>query len=254
MLFEVERPVSPTVRKLFDGHRRGRAAIQTVLERDFGVVAVDDIMEPQLGALYFLPLVFLAGESKHPAATDLVASIPKMRLMVAPDEQWESLIRRTLGTRLLVQKRTRLSPEKLDLDDIRSLKESLPEGYEIIEMDSEVVSRLPPESLKPVYFFFGDLSTFIDEAIGYCVVQGDEVASLAYTAFPFVKEFEIQVETIEKHRRKGLATAACAALIEHSMENGLVAHWDAANDASVQLALKLGYTEPDRWFAYFWKE
>ncbi|MFW9841033.1 MAG: GNAT family N-acetyltransferase, partial [Candidatus Thorarchaeota archaeon] len=66
--------------------------------------------------------------------------------------------------------------------------------------------------------------------------------------------FEIQVDTLdEAHRRKGFATAVSAALIIYALENGLTPHWDAANEESVQLALKLGYTDPDCWEAYFLK-
>jgi hypothetical protein len=39
-----------------------------------------------------------------------------------------------------------------------------------------------------------------------------------------------------------LATVAAAALIVHSLEQGLDPNWDAANESSAGLATKLGYT------------
>ncbi|MGD9397060.1 MAG: GNAT family N-acetyltransferase, partial [Candidatus Thorarchaeota archaeon] len=49
------------------------------------------------------------------------------------------------------------------------------------------------------------------------------------------------------------ATAASAALMIHALENGIVPQWDAANEPSIKLALKLGYTNPDHWEAYYLK-
>ncbi|TFG94575.1 GNAT family N-acetyltransferase, partial [Candidatus Thorarchaeota archaeon] len=37
------------------------------------------------------------------------------------------------------------------------------------------------------------------------------------------------------------------------LENNLVPHWDAANEQSVKLALKLGYSNPKTWEVYFYK-
>jgi RimJ/RimL family protein N-acetyltransferase len=77
---------------------------------------------------------------------------------------------------------------------------------------------------------------------------------MASTFTPFTDEFEMQVDTSDSdHRRKGLATAVSAALMVYALENGLTPQWDAANEASIHLALKLGYTDPDHWEGYFLK-
>ncbi len=254
MLVEVEEPIDPTVSRLFDAHKRGRAVIRCVLELGRGKVLVDNLESPRVAAMVFKPLVFLAGDSRHPAAAQYVSAIPQMNIMIAPDEEWEDLIRRSLGSKILVQKRTRLVPESLNLKRIRALKKMIPEEFGIARMDREIVERLDEDMRKPIDFYFGGVEGFTRDAIGFCVMKDGAVASVAYSAFPFVEEFEIQVETAELYRRKGLATVACAALIEHALEHGLVPRWDAANEPSVQLALKLGYSEPDRWFAYFWRE
>ena len=52
---------------------------------------------------------------------------------------------------------------------------------------------------------------------------------------------EIEVDTVEEERRKGLATAASAALILRCLDEGLYPSWDAQNMLSVHLAEKLGY-------------
>ena len=52
---------------------------------------------------------------------------------------------------------------------------------------------------------------------------------------------EIEVDTKEAHRRKGLALCCCANLILSCLEKGKYPSWDAANLQSVALAEKLGY-------------
>ena len=90
--------------------------------------------------------------------------------------------------------------------------------------------------------------------ISYCIRHEGKILSVASTFMPFKDEFEIDVRTIDtEHRRMGLATVVSAALMIHALENGLVPHWDAANEASVGLALKLGYTNPEPWEAYYLK-
>ena len=47
---------------------------------------------------------------------------------------------------------------------------------------------------------------------------------------------------------------SCAKLIEYSLQQGLVPHWDADNKPSAKLAKKLGFTKPEKYNAYFWLE
>ena len=61
---------------------------------------------------------------------------------------------------------------------------------------------------------------------------------------------EIEVDTVEEERRKGLATAASAALILRCLDEGLYPSWDAQNMISVHLAEKLGYEYDHEYTAY----
>jgi hypothetical protein len=256
MLTEASSPNTPAISRLFESHRRARAVIKAVLELGIGRVLVDDDEAPRVGSLIYVPLVFLGGDSRTEVAAEYVKSIPARHLIIPPDEEWDKLVRRGLGSRLLAERRTRLSESSLNLGRVRALKEMIPEGFVLQRIDRPSVESLDRELREPIDFFYGSIDAFMAGQIGFCVKRNNEVASLAYPAFPYVKEFEIQVVTVDRpeFRRKGLATAACAALIEYSLENGLVPHWDAANEASVDLALKLGYTDPDPWYAYSWRD
>ncbi|TFG30915.1 GNAT family N-acetyltransferase, partial [Candidatus Thorarchaeota archaeon] len=88
---------------------------------------------------------------------------------------------------------------------------------------------------------------------GFCIKHEGKVVSIASTFTPFIDEFEIQVMTNDdsRYRRKGLATVVSAALLVYALEHGLVPQWDAANESSVKLAKKLGYTNPIKWNSFY---
>ena len=61
---------------------------------------------------------------------------------------------------------------------------------------------------------------------------------------------EIEIDTREDHRRKGLAYACGAKLILECLKRGLYPSWDAQNKWSVALAEKLGYHFDHEYTAY----
>ena len=70
----------------------------------------------------------------------------------------------------------------------------------------------------------------------------------SYTSFR--DGIEIEVDTLEEERRKGLAAAVSASLILSCLDDGLYPSWDAANPASVHLAEKLGYEFSHEYHCY----
>ena len=61
---------------------------------------------------------------------------------------------------------------------------------------------------------------------------------------------EIQIDTREEHRRRGLAFACGAKLILECLERNLYPSWDAQNMWSAGLAEKLGYRYSHTYTAY----
>lgn len=100
------------------------------------------------------------------------------------------------------------------------------------------------------------METFIECGVGFCVMHGRRPISAAFSGLPIEDDqFDVQVYTVDnpKYRRRGFATVASAALIEYSLENGLEPEWDAQNEPSIKIALKLGYTDPVKFDVYYWK-
>jgi predicted GNAT family acetyltransferase len=205
--------------------------------------------------MYSIPMmIFLAGDSNAPAAAELGESLPPLTIFIPPDEKWKHLLKEIWGERLVANKRTHLDHTTLDIEHLRRLKATLPKKYTLKKLDSEMAAQINQEYTMQIQMYFGSKRNLVESGIGFGIMIDEKLVSYAYTPFPFENEFEIQVFTEDnpEYRRKGLATVVSAALIEYGLENDLVPHWDAANEASVKLAQKLGYSNPVPWTAYYY--
>lgn len=72
------------------------------------------------------------------------------------------------------------------------------------------------------------------------------------SSYTFYREgIEIEIDTKESHRRKGLATACGASLILECLKRDKYPSWDAIDLRSVALAEKLGYHRAEDYTTYF---
>ena len=241
---------------LFRSTTRGQSIISSILGLGLGTIKVDSEREPRVALLLYPPLNFIGGELSAANESGILEDFPQGNLLLVPDETWESHLRSIWGEDLKVIHRTRMSAGHLSIKQLRKLKRPLPKGFELKQLDSWLLERTNANLKAHVSMFWSSPQDFLAKGFGFCIVHGEEVVSMASTFIPFVRDFEIQVDTMDSptYRRKGFATAACIALIEHGLKNGFVPCWDADNEVSVKLALKLGYTDPDSYKAYVrWK-
>ena len=81
-------------------------------------------------------------------------------------------------------------------------------------------------------------------------VRDGEVLSGASSYSVYDGGIEIEIDTREDCRRRGLAAACAARLILACLDRGWYPNWDAANPASAALAEKLGYRVARAYAAY----
>ena len=87
-----------------------------------------------------------------------------------------------------------------------------------------------------------------DEVEVMAAFDGDRPVSFAYVASETETLWDVSIDTLETHRRRGFAAAVVLALAEVMLKQGKTAVWGAAesNPASLHLALKLGFTPVDK--------
>ena len=86
--------------------------------------------------------------------------------------------------------------------------------------------------------------------LGVVVLKDGELVAGASSYSTYSEGIEIEIDTREGHRRKGLAYACGAKLILECIKKGLYPSWDAQNTWSVALAEKLGYHFSHKYTAY----
>lgn len=91
--------------------------------------------------------------------------------------------------------------------------------------------------------YWGTVECFLDEGSGYCVLDGDNLASWCYVQAYGHGSQTIDIWTAPSHRRRGLGTLVAAAVIRASLAEGYTPFWicDKANTPSRRLAERLGF-------------
>ena len=90
--------------------------------------------------------------------------------------------------------------------------------------------------------------------LGVVIKKDGIIVSGASSYSVYQGGIEIEIDTKEEYRRKGLALISGAKLILQCLDRGLYPSWDAKNTWSVSLAEKLGYHFHYEYDAYeiFW--
>ena len=128
-----------------------------------------------------------------------------------------------------------------------------PDGCHLQRIDLPLLERINHAYEEQL---FGSLDRALAAGIGYCLMEGVEVLSQAFAA-PFMGgQFEIGVGTPKQHRRKGYAAVTCALLIRECERLGYQPYWNAnaQNTASLNLAIKLGFSTERPFRVYGWKK
>ncbi len=232
--------------RLFDDYEWNYLT-DAILEGTVGRALADDADEPHAAVLEIpsLQLGIVGGDAAHPSARRYIEQIPKQTALLLASEGWEELVQSIHGSKLIPVPRYAFTSEALDVEQIRKLASEVPDGCRLVKMDLELARRLGAEKSRFAedhMRLFDSPEDFIERGFGFCLLHGDQIASVATTFAICSKGIEIQINTRKEHQRKGLATVVAAALILHSLEQALNPNWDAANESSVGLAAKLGYT------------
>jgi hypothetical protein len=235
MIYRLEN--TDTVKNLFDGWEE--TPVYSCLQKTMGSVYVTDLQTPVSAMALLGCFAFLAGEPDR----ELVLSKPAgFTVLVPQDERWNACIescfpeaRKTV--RYAIRKDTQFDPVYL-----QRIVEQLPEGYELKPIDGTIYDLCLLDPLTECFVsVFPGKEQYLQHGKGFVVMRDGRIVSGASSYSRYREGIEIEVDTVEDERRKGFASAACAALILQCLDEGLYPSWDAHDMVSVRLAQKLGY-------------
>ncbi len=244
MIYEIEDTL--ITEKLFEGWQE--TLIYSCLQNVMGKIFVTDPHEPKSAFAFVGCFGFFAGEPER----ELVENKPDGFVILVPqNEAWAELIEDVYPDAKKVTRYAIRKDTGFDADALRENLRMLPDGYEIKEIDAEIYDKCL-ENPQTVDFVssFESKDKYLRDGRGMVILRDDRIVSGASSYTRYREGIEIEVDTVESERRKGLALIACSALILRCLEEGLYPSWDAQNMGSVHLAEKLGYEFDHEYVAY----
>ncbi|HBG10406.1 MAG: GNAT family N-acetyltransferase [Limnochordia bacterium] len=228
--------------------------IWSCLQDCMGEAYADDLAQPQSAAIYVADFCYFAGKVN----TELIATKPEGYtgqgvLMVPPDSAWQAGIEAVYGERARpwIRYATKQDMRAFDRRKLAQLAERLPAGFELQLIDQRLYEQIL--ALPWAWYLCGNFASyhqFAANALGVVILHGGEPVSGA-SAYAFYRGgIEVEIDTREDYRRRGLATICGAALILKCLERGLYPNWDAHTRESLALAQKLGYVFDREYLCY----
>ena len=234
------------VLSLFDGWQE--TLIYSCLQGVMGKILVTDPVFPRSAMAYVGCFAFYAGD----ADKELVMNKPDgFVIMVPQNKTWGECIEECFPaakkvTRYAIKKET-----QFDKDLLRDLVRKLPDGYELKEIDERIYDMcLTDPVTRDFVSSFESKGKYLKTGRGMVILRSGRIVAGASSYTRYNEGIEIEVDTVEQERRKGLASVVCAALILRCLDEGLYPSWDAQNMNSVHLAQKLGYEFDHEYTAY----
>lgn len=174
-------------------------------------------------------------------------------IMVPQNEAWGRLMEACYGDN--AKKVTRYAIKKeADCFDTFKLEQAilaLPEGYELRLLEEAEYALCRRNTwANDLVAQFKDYASYQRLGLGVVAFKDQELVAGASSYSRYLEGIEVEIDTREDHRRKGLAYACGAKLILECLKRGLYPSWDAQNKWSVALAEKLGYHFSHAYTAY----
>lgn len=99
-------------------------------------------------------------------------------------------------------------------------------------------------SVIPQYFWKSK-AAFFQDGIGYVLMNGNDIVSIAFSSCKLENQLEIGVETMANYRGMGFAKQVCLELLAYCQKNNYLPVWACKkeNIGSYRLAKSLGFEE-----------
>lgn len=174
-------------------------------------------------------------------------------IMVPQNDEWGNLIEKCYGDKAKIVTRYAMKkePDVFDIEKLQHAVMDMPEGYELKVMEEMEYNMCRSNGWSnDLVSQYRNYDTYKELGIGVVVLKAGELVAGASSYSRYDKGIEIEIDTREDHRRKGLACACGAKLILECLKKDLYPSWDAQNKWSVALAEKLGYHFSNEYVAY----
>ena len=220
--------------------------VKSCLDGCMGKAFGDHPFRPGAALLCIGDFACLGGDPCRPAARLLAGKLALMKgrtWFIPASTGWDELIAYWKPKRMERSIRYAVT-RKIEFDRAKLLAfiEAIPPEFALRSIDGTLYEKAMAEEWSRDFCSqFQSGEDYINRGLGVAALRGEELVAGASSYVIFKGGIEIQTDTREDMRRRGLASACCALLILDCLQKGLAPSWDAANPASLALAQKLGY-------------
>lgn len=219
--------------------------VWSCLQGHMGKAWADEEENPVSAQIFVGDFCFFAGKPDRELTSHIPAERIKPHLLMIPQSpEWERMIEEVYGDKCWKTPRYAIKKEPgvFDREKLAGFLKKLPPDYQIRPIEESLYGIIAAEQWpRDLCVNFEGYADFAERGIGFLAVYDGEPVAGASSYTVYDGGIEIEIDTREDHRRKGLALACASALILECLGRGLYPSWDAASRESVALAEKLGY-------------
>jgi hypothetical protein len=221
--------------------------IKSILEGQSGKqirVVVDDRANPGIALIRYGTFGVLGGNALHPDAVQLIQSIVLPCAVQPSPEPWMNLLQNKYGEKLKWIERFSFTHEHINIDHLTSIITQHPYGQVLHDIDTATAHAMEKEEWHKYHLFnYESPDDFAANSFASGITLNGELASVCSAALHCTTGIELNIITLPAFRNKGLAAVVAACTIKKAIANNLIPHWDAANERSSRLAMRLGYKQ-----------
>ena len=219
--------------------------IWSCLQGIMGSIYADDLDHPTAAMAICGDFAFFSGTPN----TELISYKPDwctqdFIIMVPQNDDWKNAIVQFYGSKSKIVSRYAIKkePDVFDTEKLEKIISSLPDEYELCMIDESLYQMCKETSWSTdLVSQFQNYEDYRRLGLGVVILRNNVIVSGASSYSRYREGIEIEIDTKEEYRRKGLACVCGAKLILECLKQNLYPSWDAQNKASVALAEKLGY-------------
>lgn len=228
--------------------------IWSCLQNVMGEIYVNNPEHPASAMAVLGDFCFFAGTENRELVSYKPAHCQQDFIIMIPQTTaWHPLIESYYKERAkkVIRYAIKKEPEVFDFERLQSIVQALPSEYRLQMIDEEAYRMCwEQEWSKDLVSQYRDYEMYRKLGLGVVVMKRDELVAGASSYSTYQQGIEIEIDTKEAFRRRGLATICGAKLILECLERNLYPSWDAQNLWSVALAEKLGYHFEHEYPAY----
>jgi len=271
VLHELESNEFERVRPLFQGFDYSLSIEAAIDGNNPGRIFVDNVDHPRTGLALTVEGYLLAGDDSNPRTNAALSRLFQERIFAG-----EVFVNGDQSMSLAVHPETweaRL-PELIPTHEVEKLRryhylcrgvpfdwrDHVPEGYTVRRVNRPLLEDptvVFPDAVREwmdIEQIWRTMDNFLSRGISFVVLRDREVVAWCTPDCVAGDRMDVGIITHPAHRRRGLATVAVAATVEHALKHGFNAvgwHCNADNVGSWRTADRVGF-ERYREYAYYY--